>query len=131
MSQPLLSVIITTYNEPNWLELCLESYSRQTNRNFEIIIADDGSSCETKDVINCFPNIISEHIWQPDNGFQKTKILNKAIIASKSNYLLFTDGDCIAPKDLIETHLNNRKRNCFLASSPKVLKYDRASSSRR
>ena len=92
MRQPLLSVIITTYNEPDWLELCLESYRRQTNRNFEIIIADDGSSCETKDVINSFPDIISEHIWQPDNGFQKTKILNKAITASKSNYLLFTDG---------------------------------------
>ena len=117
MRQPLLSVIITTYNEPDWLELCLESYRRQTNRNFEIIIADDGSSCETKDVINSFPDIISEHIWQPDNGFQKTKILNKAITASKSNYLLFTDGDCIAPKDLIETHLTNRRQNCFLSGS--------------
>ena len=128
MRQPLLSVIITTYNEPDWLELCLESYRRQTNRNFEIIIADDGSSWETKNVINSFPDIISEHIWQPDNGFQKTKILNKAITASKSNYLLFTDGDCIAPKDLIETHLTNRKRNCFLSGS--YYKLDEACSSK-
>lgn len=128
MKSPSITVIITTYNEPAWLELCLESYRAQTNKNFEVIIADDGSSYETKDVINSFSDIISKHIWHPDDGFQKTKILNKAIIASSSNYLLFTDGDCIAPKNLIETHLNNRKRNHFLSGS--YYKLDKSSSLR-
>ncbi|WP_179352630.1 glycosyltransferase family 2 protein [Winogradskyella vidalii] len=108
-SNPKASVIISTYNQPEWLDLVLYSYSIQTITDFEIIIADDGSGEETKDVIKNFSsqtklNVI--HVWQEDDGFQKTKILNKAIVASNSDYLIFTDGDCMARKDFVETHLN-------------------------
>ena len=123
---PKLSVIISTYNQPSWLELCLESYRTQTIKDFEIIIADDGSSEETKKVIDAYSDIISHHAWQPDNGFQKTNILNKAITASKSDSLLFTDGDCIAPKKLIETHIEYRQKNHFLSGS--YYKLDKESS---
>ncbi|WP_299518981.1 glycosyltransferase family 2 protein [Winogradskyella sp.] len=119
MQPPLkASVIISTYNQPEWLNLALYSYDIQTDKSFEIIVADDGSDERTKAVIDRFSeesklNVI--HVWQEDNGFQKTKILNKAILASNTDYLIFTDGDCIARKDFVETHLKLSKPNCALS----------------
>ncbi|TCK66735.1 glycosyltransferase involved in cell wall biosynthesis [Winogradskyella wandonensis] len=119
MSQQLkASVIISTYNQPNWLELVLYSYHLQTIKEFEIIIADDGSDNKTKAVIDTFSEktqISVTHLWQEDNGFQKTKILNKAIVAASSDYLIFTDGDCIARNDFVETHLKLKRTNSALS----------------
>lgn len=118
MSTYIASVIISTYNQPKWLQNVLWGYEFQSENNFEIIIADDGSTEETKVVVdafisNSFLNI--KHIWQEDDGFQKTKILNKAIIETSSNYLIFTDGDCIPRQDFVETHLKLQKESCFLS----------------
>ena len=117
-SNPQASVIISTYNQPKWLELVLHSYSIQSVRNFEIIVADDGSDERTKQLVMDF-SVQTElkviHVWQEDNGFQKTKILNKAIVASNSDYLIFTDGDCIARQDFVGTHLNFRRKQCALS----------------
>ncbi|MHA7843781.1 MAG: glycosyltransferase family 2 protein [Winogradskyella sp.] len=112
------SVIISTYNQPKWLELVLYSYELQTVSNFELIIADDGSDNSTKTVIDAFKTaskLSVIHVWQEDEGFQKTKILNKAIMASNSDYLIFTDGDCIARADFVETHLKLKRPNCALS----------------
>ena len=117
-SNSYVSIIISTFNQPEWLKLVLYSYNIQTVKTFEIIVADDGSDDRTKSVIDEF-SVISDlkltHIWQPDDGFQKTKILNKAIVASNYGYLIFTDGDCIARKDFVETHLKLRKPSCALS----------------
>jgi glycosyltransferase involved in cell wall biosynthesis len=112
------SVIISTYNQPEWLDLVLHSYSTQTNKAFEIIIADDGSDERTKEVVDNFKkstDLLVKHIWQKDEGFQKTKILNKAIGLSETDYLIFTDGDCIARNDYVETHLRLRRKNNALS----------------
>ncbi|WP_299127202.1 glycosyltransferase family 2 protein [uncultured Winogradskyella sp.] len=117
-SKPEISVIISTYNQPKWLTLVLHSYTLQDFKNFEIIIADDGSDNRTKLVIDNFlttSGFSITHVWQEDNGFQKTKILNKAIKASNAEYLIFTDGDCIARKDFVATHFKLRKFNCALS----------------
>jgi hypothetical protein len=55
------------------------------------------------------------HVWQEDNGFQKSQILNKAILASTSDYLIFTDGDCIPRKDFVEVHDKFREKGYFLS----------------
>jgi len=113
-----LSVIITTYNQPQYLELTLWGFHNQSNPNFELVIADDGSSEDTSDVINWFRNNTAlkiQHIWHEDDGFRKCTILNKAIIASKHNYLLFTDGDCVPRKDFIEVHLSKARKGHFLS----------------
>ena len=112
-----ISVIISTYNEPRWLDLCLTSYINQTYKNFEIIIADDGSTEETKNVIKQYKSLVAKHIWHEDKGFRKTRILNKAICAARGDYLLFTDGDCIANSNLIETHFHRRRPNSYLSGS--------------
>ncbi|MFZ4863554.1 glycosyltransferase family 2 protein [Sphingobacterium sp. Mn56C] len=113
----LASIIISTYNSPLWLEKVLIGFSIQTNQDFEILIADDGSTAETKTLIEKYQPIFKslKHIWHPDNGFQKCQILNKAILASTSPYLIFTDGDCIPRKDFVAVHLQNRRENCFLS----------------
>lgn len=118
MNSYKVSVIISTYNNPNWLQKVLWGYEVQTEADFEIIIADDGSREETKILIDGFieySHLSIKHIWQEDNGFKKTKILNKAILEASSEYLIFTDGDCIARKDFVATHIKLQKKNCFLS----------------
>lgn len=113
-----LSIIISTYNSEEWLSKALLGYSLQTEKDFEIVVADDGSSSSTSDVISSFQGKFQHpivHVWQEDNGFQKTKILNKAILKSNSDYLLFTDGDCIPRKDFVAAHLKYRQKGYFLS----------------
>lgn len=112
------SIIISTYNSPAWLEKVLWGYQIQTAKDFEIIVADDGSTCDTKDVITSFQGKFENpinHVWHEDIGFRKTIILNKAVVQAQSDYLIFTDGDCIPRADFVETHLKFRKRGYFLS----------------
>ncbi|WP_062059556.1 glycosyltransferase family 2 protein [Aquimarina longa] len=118
MKLPEITVIISTYNQPEWLEKVLVGYNYQSCKNFEVIIADDGSTDETKAVVQAFSNIVDypiKHVWHEDQGFRKTIILNKAIMHSAANYLLFTDGDCIPRQDFVETHIRLRKIGWFLS----------------
>lgn len=113
-----VSVIISTYNSEEWLEKVLFGYSVQTENDFELIIADDGSTDKTKALIEQFKTnykIPLVHVWQEDNGFQKTEILNKAVIASSSDYLIFSDGDCVPRKDFIAAHVKYRQQGMFLS----------------
>ncbi len=118
MEELKLSVIISTYNQPLWLEKVLWGYENQSENNFEILIADDGSTSETKNLIDSFKNnstLNIKHVWHEDVGFQKTKILNKAIQETTTPYLLFSDGDCIPRKDFITKHLLHREKGYFLS----------------
>lgn len=113
-----ISVIICTYNKPAWLEKVLIGFAHQTYTDYEIVIADDGSGPETKSLVERFrenSGIMVHHVWQPDEGFQKSMILNKAILASTSDYLIFTDDDCIPRKDFIEVHAKNAEAGRFLS----------------
>lgn len=118
MSALDISVIISTYNKPEWLQKVLWSYNIQTFKNFEVVIADDGSDDVTRQLIQKMKtemNYVIKHVWHEDNGFQKTNILNKATIVSKGRYIVYTDGDCIARQDFLQTHKENRKKGYFLS----------------
>lgn len=113
-----MSVIFSTYNSEEWLEKVIVGFSVQTFKDFEIIIADDGSKDSTKVVIDKLKlqiDIPIIHVWHEDNGFQKSQILNKAIVASTTDYLVFTDGDCIPRNDFMELHYKFRKKGHFLS----------------
>jgi len=102
-----ISVIFTTYNSPDWLEKVLWGFHYQTDKDFEVIIADDGSGKETEERITAFQqqsDLDIKHVWHEDDGFQKCKIMNKAILASSGEYLVFTDGDCIPRADFVAVH---------------------------
>ncbi|MCF6132566.1 glycosyltransferase family 2 protein [Flavobacterium wongokense] len=112
------SVIFSTYNSEAWLEKTIIGFSVQTFTDFEIIIADDGSKEATRELIDRLRKEISIpiiHVWQEDNGFQKSQILNKAILASTSDYLIFTDGDCIPREDFVQVHIDYREEGYFLS----------------
>ncbi|MGD8884677.1 MAG: glycosyltransferase family 2 protein [Gammaproteobacteria bacterium] len=113
-----VSVIFTTYNHPKWLEKVLWGFSVQTFRDFEIVIADDGSGDDTKEVVDRMSREIEipiVHVWHEDQGFRKCEILNKAIVASHGEYLIFTDGDCIPHPQFVENHVLLSEKNCFLS----------------
>ena len=113
-----LSVIMSTYNATAWLEKVLWGFAAQTFREFEVVIADDGSGPDTADLIARyaprFPGRLL-HEWHEDRGFQKSAILNKAIVAARTPYLVFTDGDCIPRADFLAVHAARRREGRFLS----------------
>jgi len=113
-----LSVIITTYNSEDWLRKVLIGYSVQTETDFELVIADDGSTEKTEQLLEEFKFSFKYpivHIWHEDVGFRKSEILNKAILKTNADYLIFTDGDCIPRNDFVQTHLNHQQKGYFLS----------------
>ena len=86
-----IGVIISTYNNPAWLEKVLWGYLFQTHPADEIVIADDGSKEDTRRLIESFKDKLPiKHVWHEDNGFQKSRILNSAILASESAQRLYS-----------------------------------------
>lgn len=118
------SLIISTYNWPEALNLCLKSVAEQNELPDEIIIADDGSGEETKAVIQQFKESLKiplKHIWQQDKGFRKSRVLNKSIVASDGDYLIFIDGDIILHPDFISDHMRCKKVEQFVNGSRVLL----------
>lgn len=103
----IVSLIISTYNRPEALAKVLAGVSRQTHWPGEILIADDGSAEPTRSLIEKWKNqspVAVHHIWHADAGFRKTIILNKAINAAQSDYVVFLDGDCVPHAKFIADH---------------------------
>lgn len=112
-----ISVIVTTYNWPSALKLCLESLFAQTDRGFEIIIADDGSNSANLALTRsfCADSPVSIHyVYHEDQGFRAGTIRNKAVAQSKGEYLIFVDGDCVLPPDFIIGHRQLAAVGCFV-----------------
>lgn len=127
MSEIAISVIISTYNSPEWLAKVLHGYNNQTYQNFEVVIADDGSKQETIDLIEAFKKEVFypiTHVWHEDNGFQKSQILNKAIVNCQAEYILMSDGDCIPREDFVEVHIREREIGYFLSGGYFMLPMD-------
>ena len=117
---PSSSLIISTYNWPAALELCLQSILLQKQLPDEVIIADDGSNETTKLVVETFRTkcpIPVKHIWQEDNGFRLAKIRNKALMAADFEYIIQIDGDIIMHPFFIKDHLLFAKKNTFVRAS--------------
>ncbi|MAL99569.1 glycosyltransferase family 2 protein [Hydrocarboniclastica marina] len=107
MTPQRIGVVITTYNSPLWLSKVLTGYEAQSDKQFTVIVADDGSTRETGELIGRFQargQLVIDHVWHEDDGFRKCTILNKAIAGTDCDYLIFTDGDCIPEPDFVSTH---------------------------
>ena len=113
MNAPQISLIISFYNKIQILEKVLESVAMQTFRRFEVIIADDGSKESVVERIGQLQKDYSftiKHIWHEDIGWRKNEILNKAVCAAQTEYLVFIDGDCILESHFLEDHYNARQK---------------------
>ena len=111
------SLIISFYKKFDYLKLVLAGFERQSFRDFEIIVADDGSDEKIVEEIEKYSSQISfkfKHVWHEDKGFRKNKILNRAITSSESNYLIFIDGDCIPHSEFIKEHIQTSEENTCL-----------------
>lgn len=118
------SLIISTYNWPQALSLCLGSVASQTKIPDEIIVCDDGSREDTAKVVEQFKQLLATpviHIWQPDEGFQLARIRNKGIAAAKGDYIIQIDGDLILHKHFINDHLKFKKKGFFTTGSRVLL----------
>lgn len=114
------SLVIATYNWTEALELVLLSVLKQSILPNEILIADDGSTKETKEVIEKYTKQFQsgiKHIWQEDNGFQKTIILNKTITQAKGDYIIQIDGDIVLHQHFIADHIQAAKTGSFIQGS--------------
>lgn len=112
-----VALLISTYNWNEALTLVLNSLKIQTVLPTEVLIADDGSRSDTKDLIEKFALEISipiKHIWHEDLGFRKSKILNKAVAKTTCDYLIQIDGDCIMHPNFVEDHLKFSSENKYL-----------------
>ena len=113
-----LSVIVSTFNQPDWLELVLWGLAGQTVQEYDLLIADDGSDDRTRRVlerIRVETSLEPLHVWQPDTGFGKCAILNRSIERATGEYILFLDGDCVPRRDFIERHTALSERGRFLS----------------
>jgi glycosyltransferase involved in cell wall biosynthesis len=115
-----ISVVITTYNRPDALEAVVEACFAQDDKNFEIIIADDGSTANTR---QCIERLQARspvpllHVWQPDQGFRAAMVRNRGTLAASGDYIVFLDGDCIPQRDFIARHRALAQRGCLVAGS--------------
>lgn len=119
----LISVVVTTYNRPDALSAVLEACFGQDDRNFEIIIADDGSTANTKaaiDALRARAPVPLLHVWQPDDGFRAAMARNRGTLASRGEYVVFLDGDCVPQRDFISQHRKLARRG-YLVSGSRVL----------
>jgi glycosyltransferase involved in cell wall biosynthesis len=120
----LISVIVTTYNREDALEAVLSALSRQSDRGFEVVVADDGSRPTTAAVVERWRprlGVPLDHVWQMNCGFRAAEIRNRAILMCHGDYCVFLDGDCIAPADFVATHRRLAERGWFVTGNRVLL----------
>ena len=114
-------LIISTFNKPDYLKLLIDSLYLQTALPDIVCFADDGSDSKTYELIKNINNkqnkFYIRHEWQENKGFRKNLILNKAIITSNADYIIFIDGDCVMHPNFVQRHLSMAQEGVFLSGS--------------
>jgi len=116
----LFSVIVTTYNREDALDAVLRSLAHQSEQDFEVVVADDGSTAATATVIDAWKGQIGrrlDRVWHEDRGFRAAEIRNRAILAARGSYCIFLDGDCIVRPDFVATHRRLAEPGCFVTGN--------------
>src|SRR5437660_740072 len=120
----LISVIVTSYNREDALEAALSALSCQSDRGFEIVIADDGSRPATTALIEHWRSRLAislAHVWQPHRDFRAAEIRNRAILAARGEYCIFLDGDCLAAPDFVAAHRSLSEPGWFVTGNRVLL----------
>lgn len=123
-SSDLISVVITTYNRSDALLAVLEGLSRQNDRAFEVIVADDGSRQVHSQAIlqsKVAAMLRLTHVWHPDVGFTASRIRNRGVAVSRGEYIVLMDGDCVPEIDFISQHRRLAQLGCFVNGSRVLL----------
>jgi glycosyltransferase involved in cell wall biosynthesis len=118
------AVIATTYNRPDALAAVLDGLLAQDAQGFEVLIADDGSSDDTRRLVEDYARhspFPLRHVWQEDLGFRPGAARNRALAATRADYIIFIDGDCVPPPDFVRRHLALAEPGCFLGGNRVLL----------
>lgn len=120
----LISVVVTTYNRSEALKPVLRALSQQDDKDFEIIIADDGSAPEhrleiARNAALCGVPVV--HVWHPDVGFTAGRVRNRGVAAARGSYIVFLDGDCVPETDFVRQHRRLQEPGCFVNGSRVML----------
>jgi glycosyltransferase involved in cell wall biosynthesis len=122
-----ISVVVATYNRPDTLDAVLRSLAHQSDSNFEVLVADDGSGPETAAVAANWQGRVGRrltHVWQPDQGFRLAEIRNRALLIATGDYCIFLDGDCLARPRFIAAHRSLAERGWFVTGNRVLLSRD-------
>ena len=120
----LISVVITTYNRSDALAQVLQGLSRQSDKNFEIVVADDGSTELQRDAVctaTLALGLTLTHVWHPDIGFTASRVRNRGVSVARGSYIVFLDGDCIPEVDFVQQHRRLAESGCFVNGSRVLL----------
>jgi glycosyltransferase involved in cell wall biosynthesis len=118
------AVVVPTYNRPDALAAALDGYLEQDTLAFELIVADDGSTPDTRKLVEDYAaraSIAIRHVWHEDRGFRAGAIRNRAMTQTRAEYVIFSDGDCVPPPFFVSRHLALAERGCFLAGNRMLL----------
>lgn len=120
-----VSIIVSTYNSPRYLARALRSLQQQSDQNYEVVVADDGSGEETAELIQACAAESSAriaHAWHEDQGFRAAAARNNAVRLAEGDYLVFLDGDCIARPDFVCAHREFAETGYFVRGSRIMLR---------
>jgi glycosyltransferase involved in cell wall biosynthesis len=116
----LISIVVTTYERPDALDAVLRGLSAQTERGFEVLVADDGSGPGTRAVVERWAGRLGaplRHVWQADDGFRAAEARNRAVAASAGDYVVFLDGDCVPRPGFVARHAALAEPGWFVAGN--------------
>ncbi len=120
----LISVIVTSYNREDALDAVLRSLAHQTDADFEVVVADDGSGPATTSLIEMWKAKLGHrvaHVWHEDRGFRAAEIRNRAVLASQGAYCIFLDGDCIVRANFVAAHRRLAESGRFVTGNRVLL----------
>jgi glycosyltransferase involved in cell wall biosynthesis len=118
----LISVIVATFNRPDALDAVLRSLADQSDDEFEVVVADDGSGTETALVVKEWSTHLRlRHVWHEDNGFRLAEIRNRAIRVSSGRYCVFLDGDCVVRPSFVAAHRRLAEPGYFVTGNRVLL----------
>jgi len=115
-----VAVIIATYNRPDALAAVLDGYLAQEHKDFEVVVADDGSTGDTRKLVEDYARRASffiRHVWQEDLGFRAAAARNRGIAATSADYIIFSDGDCVPSRCFVDRHNKLAERGYFLSGN--------------
>jgi glycosyltransferase involved in cell wall biosynthesis len=122
-----ISLIVTTYNRPDALNAVLRGLAQQIDQHFEVIVADDGSTAETADLLKSWKTQLRQpltHVWHEDRGFRAAEIRNRAILASSGTYCIFLDGDCIPRRNFVTEHRQLAEAGWFVVGNRVLMSHE-------
>ena len=117
----MIYITIPVHNRKDYLRDCLQSFNQQTNKNFEVVVCDDGSNDGTSEMLtNEFPEV---HVVNGDGNLWWTGAINKAVkkaleLCSEEDYILVLNDDLVVPQNYIESffQLADKHKNTLVGS---------------